>query len=171
MSVPSKVSFTLSPTAMDSSSVSMTIGRPMMSPDGSFMVSTTPLYASSLRKPVSGERPPLQSSCTSHDWRSVIAMVLVAEAATAALSAANRLIRVPPWGTCFAAISICMARAAVLAGMAWPAWKALALATRDAATTVLYSMIEGTAMSTQAQRSRCQRQHRVGLGHAEEGYG
>jgi hypothetical protein len=95
------------------------------------MFSTTPLYASSFRKPVSGERPPLHRSSTSHDWRSVISMVLVAEASTAALSAAKRSTSLPPCGCCFAAIASCCREeetglACVLSGMAWPAWKAAA---------------------------------------------
>ena len=51
-------------------------------------------------KPVSGEKPPLHSSWTSQDCLSVSSMVLSTPAFAAALSSVNRLMRVPPCGTC-----------------------------------------------------------------------
>mmetsp|Transcript_88581 Transcript_88581/g.251084 ORF Transcript_88581/g.251084 Transcript_88581/m.251084 type:complete len:232 (-) Transcript_88581:12-707(-) len=128
--VPSNWRSSFWPGAMPASSVSITMGRPRMVPDSSFIVSTTVLYSPSLRKPVSGESPPLISSSRSHDWRSVMSTVLSALLITSSLLASStmRLTSLPPCGVCFAIMLTSARRAGGFHtgkrawGLANPAW-------------------------------------------------
>ena len=86
---PLYVSRTFIPAARESSSVSMTTGRPKSRPLGSLMVSTTDSYSSWFMNPSRGENPPTIRSSTSQAFLSLSSMVLPSHAAIRAERSAS----------------------------------------------------------------------------------